>query len=221
MTFRQLLRAFKRRFATIIYFLVCFLAMGIIYALAFNRPIYRSDAQFESFTDSLPTNTKVVSVLKSDVKIYTKVVNNLNEKNITHSNNVGITSTEILDGLSFSISNSSVLVSFTNRDSSITKVVLNEFMEVSQSVVVDSVNGFDKDISKFQILLPASEPVNIAKSNALAISLFSAFGLLLGCVIAIWVEIKDNSIFEPNDIIEIGSNVFPITYSSGGNENEK
>lgn len=208
---KYIFRSFKRHWLTIVYFTCCFFAVGIVYVKLLNQPIYRSVGVISSTNSSAETSTVVTSIIKNDQVVASVVYQNLKDEGAHHKNGSEISLNEISSGISVSNSTTNVQfqISYTNSDEKIVQKVLDEVLEVT----IDAVEEKYPNKYYLKLVSNATEPVNIAKSNVVIIGLSTVIGGVIGAVCTLVEEVRQNSLYEMDDIKKIHANVFNIEYT--------
>lgn len=208
-------RALKRNWTYIIYFVVCFFAIGGVYAIFFNTPSYKSEGLLS--TNSF-NNTQTIKEIVENEEIVAKVVQQeIVKDGLTHKNGGLIDLSEISSGINAIVDSSApqVKIEYTNSDSTVVQLILNKILEVSEEEINNLHSNFDVKISS-----PASIPVNLSQSNIKIIVLFTVAGLSIGVIAAIITENRHNILYEPADFEDASLKVFEIAYDKEKKANE-
>lgn len=214
-SFNYLFRSFKRNWTFLLYFIVCFFAIGCVYSVFFNTPSYKSEGILSTANNSTITQ-KAQEIIESDITIADSVQQKVAEAGITHENGSVIDLSEIRNGITISadLTLFQLKISYTNSDSSVVQIILDKFLETSEEKINKIQSTYNVSIAS-----PATEPVNVAHSNVKILLLFTAAGVCIGVVAAIISEIRQNLIYEPADIEYMNVNTFEITYDKEKNTN--
>lgn len=215
LTFKVFLMGVKRKFMTILYFIICFTVIGAVYGSTIGKPSYKT-------TGSLGTKNSMQVTSYSTLLDYAKectylVYDDLKAQGITHSDGTEIRKSEIDSGLGLPsvpsvVKSLTVEFSYTNKDKAIVKDVLSSILNNTVTYANEHTSTY---ISlELKVAIEPSEPV-ATSSLTKKIIIFTVCGAILGTLIAVFKEWKNYAINDASDLAGINTNVFEIEYKGG------
>lgn len=220
-TIKMIFTAIKRHFRTLIYFLICFTAIGYTYGYMLTKVNYKSTGSI-STTYSLTVSQYGSIVDTTKYQVPALVETDLAEQGIKHADGTAITLAEINNGLGIpevpnTIKTLTISFSYTNSDKSVVKPVLNSILQ--QSVKYNNEHNVVQSNNPLAVVIVATEPTT--SSNPMTkLLLFLGAGLVIGALIIIVKEWNHYAIDTPSDIVDLEKGAVTIEYR-GGNKNAK
>ncbi len=205
--FRRVFVSIKRKYVSILFFLLYFLIVGAVYSYGVAKTNYISTGSVKSkWIVSSGGLQKIIDASKNELA--DEVFKDLSDKNITHKNGVQITKGDIVNGLILPNKTTQILsFSFQSSDSIIPTKVLDVYMEK----LVDYCN-VELATNVFEIETRASETV--ATTNPLVTTiLFAGIGLVIGVAIVVINGCANYAIDSSKDLSN--THVFEIEYRGG------
>lgn len=215
-TIKMIFTAIKRHIRTLLYFLICFSAIGYFYGYKFSKINYKSTGAVAT-THTLSTLQYGAVVDTTKYQVPELVEADLTEQGIKHTNGTAITLSEIKNGLGWpevpnNIKSLTINFSFTNYDKAIVKPVLVSIL--NQSVKYNNEKNVVPASNPLSVVIAATEPT--ATSNPLTkLVLFVGAGLVIGGLIIIVKEWNNYTIDAPSDLVGLEESVVTIEYAGG------
>ena len=215
-SFKMLLVAIKRNILTLVYFFLCFTAIGGIYAFTIDKPVYQSSGVVEAGQLTEYTYNTFVRITQS--KVPSIVIDNILENNIMHKDGTNISITEIENGFIIpekpsTITTNDIELSFQNEDESIVKEVMNIILEKTCEVY----NANDNSTS-FSVTKEASD-TKVTTNPVTKLLTFSALGIGVGFVFALASGVHNYSIDSVSELNNLDIATFEVS-SKGGKKHE-
>jgi len=205
LTISRFFLAIKRGILEIIVFTLVFFGVGNFLARFFVATEYRSTGELqlvEGINTVHPSN--VQSIMLSSA-----VINNtyeaLTESEVLHEDGTPIILADLEGHFSASIDSISVKVAYVNTDSSITKVVMQTYLNEGKEYLDQKYPAYKIFISQ-----EASDTVIYDVNKKETILLCTLFGLLTGFVISLLKEALADKLYSKNEIVDIKMNILNV-----------
>ena len=214
LNFRMLLVALRRRWKTILYFLICFTIVGFVYGYKITKPSYKSTGSITvNNLDRGKYSTIINSIIGGD-DFYEIVYNDLKNDEVKHTNLSEITQSEIKSGLTVpeipsTITDFIIQFSFTNSDEKVVKPVLDSIL----TKIVEK-NGNTSTSMSLSVYSEATKAKSIAGHNTKVV-LVAGVGACLGILVAAFEGLRKYEIDTTTELTAYGINAFEINYKDG------
>lgn len=216
LNFRMLLVALRRRWKTILYFLICFTIVGFVYGYKITKPSYKSTGSITvNNLDRGKYSTIINSIIGGD-DFYEIVYNDLKNDEVKHTNLSEITQSEIKSGLTVpeipsTITDFIIQFSFTNYDEKVVKPVLDSILT---KIVEKNENTSTSTPMSLSVYSEATKAKSIAGHNTKVV-LVAGIGVCLGILVAAFEGLRKYEIDTTTELTAYGINVFEINYKDG------
>lgn len=216
LNFRMLLVALRRRWKTILYFLICFTIVGFVYGYKITKPSYKSTGSITvNNLDRGKYSTIINSIIGGD-DFYEIVYNDLKNDEVKHTNLSEITQSEIKSGLTVpeipsTITDFIIQFSFTNYDEKVVKPVLDSILT---KIVEKNGSTSTSTPMSLSVYSEATKAKSIAGHNTKVV-LVAGIGACLGILVAAFEGLRKYEIDTTTELTAYGINVFEINYKDG------